>query len=140
MAASSEQDPSVLDGVPYFTDVGPDERRRILALSSPREVAAGELLLDQGDTAVECFLVLSGSVSVYVRGEYVASIGPGSMVGEMALVDHRPRTAAVVADQPTRLLAFRTKEFRTLLDEMPRASEHILAELQERLDRSDRDE
>lgn len=136
MPTSNDQDPAVLDGVPYFADVGPEERRRILALSSPREVATGELLLDQGDTALECFLVLSGSVSVYVRGEYVASIGPGSMVGEMGLVDHRPRTASVVADQPTRLLAFRNREFRTLLDEMPRASEHILAELQGRLDRN----
>jgi len=97
MPTSNDQDPAVLDGVPYFADVGPEERRRILALSSPREVAAGELLLDQGDTALECFLVLSGSVSVYVRGEYVASVGPGSMVGEMGLVDHRPRTASVVA-------------------------------------------
>jgi CRP-like cAMP-binding protein len=58
------------------------------------------------------------------------------MVGEMALVDHRPRTASVVAETAARLLAFRTKEFRQLLDEMPRASERILAELQARLDRN----
>jgi CRP-like cAMP-binding protein len=81
-------------------------------------------------------LVLEGRLAVYVRGEYVASVGAGSMVGEMALVDHRPRTASVVAETAARLLAFRTKEFRQLLDEMPRASERILAELQARLDRN----
>jgi CRP-like cAMP-binding protein len=41
-----------------------------------------------------------------------------------------------VAETAARLLAFRTKEFRQLLDEMPRASERILAELQARLDRN----
>jgi CRP-like cAMP-binding protein len=136
MSSKPEPDPVVLDGVPFFAEIGPEERRRILTLSTPRTAAAGELILDQGDTAVECFLLVSGSVSVYVRGDYIASIGPGSMVGEMALVDHRPRSASVVADVPTDLLAFRTKEFKTLLEEMPRASEHILAELQRRLDRN----
>ncbi len=136
MSHRAANDPSVLDGVPFFEDVDTDERRRILELSSSREIATGELLLDQGDTAVECFLVLEGALGVYVRGEYVASVGAGSMVGEMALVDHRPRTASVVAEAPTRLLAFRTREFRTLLDEMPRASERILSELQARLDRN----
>ena len=54
----------------------------------------------------------------------------------MALIDHRPRNATVVAETPMVLLAFRTKDFRRLLDEMPRASERILAELQARLDRN----
>jgi CRP-like cAMP-binding protein len=136
MTHRAAHDPSVLDGVPFFEDVDTEERRRILELSTPREVVAGDLLVDQGDTAVECFLVLEGRLAVYVRGEYVASVGAGSMVGEMALVDHRPRTASVVAETAARLLAFRTKEFRQLLDEMPRASERILAELQARLDRN----
>ncbi len=57
-------------------------------------------------------------------------------MGERALVDHRPRRASVVAAPAGRLLAFRAKEFRQLLDEMPRASERILAELQARLDRN----
>jgi CRP-like cAMP-binding protein len=136
MTHRAAHDPSVLDGVPFFEDVDTEERRRILELSTPREVVAGDLLVDQGDAAVECFLVLEGRLAVYVRGEYVASVGAGSMVGEMALVDHRPRTASVVAETAARLLAFRTKEFRQLLDEMPRASERILAELQARLDRN----
>lgn len=136
MSQQRADDPAVLDGVPFFEDFPSEERRRVLKLSSPTEAAAGAVLIDQGDTALDCYLVLEGVASVYVRGEFVTSVGAGSMIGEMALIDHRPRSASVVAETPMRLLAFRTKDFRTLLDEMPRASERILAELQARLDRN----
>ena len=136
MTQQRADDPAVLDGVPFFEDFPAEERRRVLGLSSPTEVAAGAVVIDQGDTALDCFLIVEGSASVYLRGEYVATVGAGSMVGEMALIDHRPRSATVVAETPMRLLAFRTKDFRKLLDEMPKASERILAELQARLDRN----
>ena len=58
-----------------------------------------------------------------MRGDHVATLGPGSMVGEMALIDHRPRSATVLSQTPMRLPSFDTKSFRTLLDEMPKARE-----------------
>ena len=93
------------------------------------------VVVDQGDPGTECFVIVDGTASVYVRGEFVASSGPGSMVGEMALVDHRPRTATVVADTDLDLLRFDSHAFTKLLDEMPKASEHILTGLRARLDR-----
>jgi CRP-like cAMP-binding protein len=54
------------------------------------------------------------------------------MVGEMALVDHRPRSATVVAETPMRLLGFDTKAFRSLLDEMPKASQRVMSLLNAR--------
>ena len=55
------------------------------------------------------------------------------MVGEMALVDHRPRRASVIADTDMRLLRFDARHFRQLLDEMPKASERVMRLLTERL-------
>jgi CRP-like cAMP-binding protein len=57
------------------------------------------------------------------------------MVGEMALVDHRPRTASVFAETDMRLLRFDARHFRQLLDEMPKASERVMRMLHERLQR-----
>jgi CRP-like cAMP-binding protein len=58
------------------------------------------------------------------------------MVGEMALIDHRPRTATVVADGDMKLLRFKTRAFRTLLDEMPKASERVMTMLRARMQSS----
>jgi CRP-like cAMP-binding protein len=55
------------------------------------------------------------------------------MVGEMALVDHHPRTASVVAETPMRLLGFDTKAFKKLLTDMPKAHDRVMALLSARM-------
>ena len=63
-------------------------------------------------------------------GQHIAEIGPGSIVGEMALVGHKPRNASVVAETPMRLLAFNIVALQQLLDEMP-GSRDVIMELLE---------
>jgi len=126
----------LLAGVPFFEGFTEDDLRRVVELSNEETAPAGTVLVDQGDPGTHCYVVLEGTASVYVRGEHVASISPGSMIGEMALVDHRPRTATVVADTDLRLLRFDSKHFRQLLDEMPKASERVMTLLRARLGRS----
>lgn len=124
-----------LSGVAFFEGFGPDELTRVMELCDEVESPAGSVLVDQGDTGTDCFVIVEGTASVYVRGEYVTSSGPGSMVGEMALIDHRPRTATVVAETDMKLLRFSTRAFRTLLEEMPKASERVWTVLRARLER-----
>jgi CRP-like cAMP-binding protein len=54
------------------------------------------------------------------------------MVGEMALVDHLPRVASVVAETPLSLVVFDARRFRMLLEEMPKAEERVLRLLADR--------
>ncbi len=139
MARKSNDDVDWLSSVPFFEGFSEDDLRRVLDLSDQMEAPAGTVLVDQGDPGTDCFVIVEGQASVYVRGEHIATSGPGSMVGEMALIDHRPRTATVVADTDMKLLRFRTKAFRTLLDEMPKASEQVLITLHSRLARAEAD-
>jgi CRP-like cAMP-binding protein len=125
-----------LSGVAFFEGFTDDELHRVLDLSEQVEAPGGTVLVDQGDTGTDCFVIVEGTASVYVRGDHVASSGPGSMVGEMALIDHRPRTATVVADDDMKLLRFKTRAFRTLLDEMPKASERVMTMLRARMQSS----
>jgi CRP-like cAMP-binding protein len=125
-----------LSGVAFFEGFTDEELHRVVDLSEQVDAAAGTVLVDQGDTGTDCFVIVEGTASVYVRGEHVASSGPGSMVGEMALIDHRPRTATVVADGDMKLLRFKTRAFRTLLDEMPKASERVMTMLRARMQSS----
>lgn len=136
MPHKTDEDVAWLASVPFFEGFSEAELRRVAALSERTDAPAGAVLMDQGDPGTDCFVIVSGTASVYVRGEHVASLGPGSMVGEMALIDHRPRTATVAADEPMSLLRFRTRAFATLLEEMPKASERVMTTLRTRLQRS----
>jgi CRP/FNR family cyclic AMP-dependent transcriptional regulator len=127
---------ALLSDVEFFEGFSDDDLRRVVELGDEVEVPAGAVVVDQGDPGTNCFVIVSGTASVYVRGEYVASSGPGSMVGEIALVDRRPRTATVVADTDLDLIRFDSTAFRTLLDEMPKASERVMTVLRARLARS----
>lgn len=124
---------ALLASVPFFEGFSDHDLERVLELSDEVTAPAGSVLIDQGDTGMHCYVIIDGSVNVYVRGEFVNAVGAGSMVGEMALVDHRPRTATVVAETDLRLLRFNSSAFRKLLEEMPKASEQVMAQLQARL-------
>lgn len=123
----------LLSSVQFFDGFSADDLRRVVELSDEVEVHAGEVLVDQGDPGTHCYVILEGIASVYVRGEHVASSGPGSMVGEMALVDHRPRSATVVGDTDLDLLRFDSTAFAKLLEEMPKASERVMTLLRTRM-------
>ncbi|HTN99387.1 MAG TPA: cyclic nucleotide-binding domain-containing protein [Microthrixaceae bacterium] len=125
----------LIKGISLFANLSAEEVQRVADLSDEAEFGAGSVIVDQGDPGTVCHVIVEGQASVYVRGEYVTTSGPGSMIGEMALVDFRPRTATVMADTSLRTLEFESEAFRTLLEEMPKASEPILRTLRSRLDR-----
>jgi len=124
---------SRLRGLAFFEGFSDADLDRVAQLADDVEVEAGELLIDQGRVGQECFVIESGQAEVFVGEEHLVTVGPGSMVGEMALIDRRPRTATVVATTPMALLAFDTKAFQKLLSEMPKAEERVHALLATRI-------
>jgi CRP/FNR family cyclic AMP-dependent transcriptional regulator len=133
---AGEDDPALaaqLSKVAFFEGFSSDELSRVLQLAEEVAAEKGAVLIDQGRVGQECFVILEGEAGVYVSGEHVATNGPGSMIGEMALVEHRPRNATVVAETEMRLLAFDTKAFKTLLEEMPKAHDRVMEILAARL-------
>lgn len=127
----------VIQGIPLFANFTDGEAQRVAEISTEARFSPGSVIVDQGDPGTVCHVIVSGEASVYVRGTYVTTSGPGSMIGEMALIDRRPRTATVLADTELTTLRFNSEAFRVLLEEMPKASEQILRSLRTRLDRLD---
>ncbi|MEZ5322222.1 MAG: cyclic nucleotide-binding domain-containing protein [Microthrixaceae bacterium] len=123
-----------LGRVDFFSGFGEEQLQRVADLSSEVTMPAGTVIIDQGDAGVDCFVIVEGEASVYTGGKFVTTLRAGTVVGEMALVDHRPRTATVVTDTECKLLRFHARQFRALLDEMPKASERVMALLAQRLD------
>ncbi len=122
-----------LNKVAFFEGFSDDELARVASLAEEVVAEKGALLIDQGRVGLECYVILEGEAGVYVNGEHVATNGPGSMIGEMALIEHRPRNATVIAETDMRLIAFDTKAFRTLLQEMPKAHDRVMELLASRL-------
>lgn len=122
-----------LAGVAFFEGFTHEELRRVAELAEEVEAAGGAQLIDQGRIGQECYVVLEGQAGVYMGDEHVATVGPGTMVGEMSLVEHRPRNASVIAETPMKLVAFDTKAFKTLLQEMPKVNDRVMATLAARL-------
>lgn len=126
---------SVVDDLRHialFATMSNADLEKLAKLGEPVDAEPGAVLMDQGDVGVECFLVLEGEAGVTSGGQQVATIGTGSVVGEMALVGHKPRNASVVAQTPMRLLSFNIAHFKRLLEDMPAARDYIYQLLQER--------
>jgi CRP/FNR family cyclic AMP-dependent transcriptional regulator len=122
-----------LANVSFFEGLDRHELERVAALADRVEAEPGAELTDQGRYGDVCYVVVQGVANVYMNGEYITSLGAGSMVGEMALLEHRPRVASVVAESPMVLAAFGTRQFQTLLEELPKTKERVYNVLGERL-------
>jgi len=122
-----------LSKIDFFEGFSPAELDRVAALSEVIDAEEGALLMDQGKVGRECFVILEGKAAVYIGDHYVATLESGSTVGEMAIIDQRPRSASVKAVTDMKLLAFDTEHFRTLLEEMPKASRRVMADMNAKL-------
>jgi serine/threonine protein phosphatase PrpC len=105
------------------------EQVEVISLARLRGVPAGELLLREGTKGDEMFVVTSGRLSVERGGKVLAELGPGTCVGEMALVDDEPRSADVRTLEPCELLVVTRKEMVALMQREPVLGNKILLRL-----------
>ena len=115
--------------VPLFNGCTNRELERIARSGDEVTMTAGTLLAEQGATGREAFIVLDGSVDVKRNGRKVAALGPGSIVGELSLLDHGPRTATVVCDTDCTLFVIDQRHFRGVLEQHPSIAMKLLATL-----------
>ncbi len=101
---------------------------KVAATGEVVEAEAGAVITEQGAVGQEAYVVVAGDVQVIVSGQEVATVGPGSVLGEMALLDLRPRSATLKAATAVELLCFDSKRFREIIDEMPMDARARLAE------------
>lgn len=105
----------VLRRIPLFQHLKYKELIQLLSIVETHEVAAGEIIVQQGDEGEELFIILRGKGSVMADDAEVAELGPGSHFGEMALIDNAPRSATVRADEDTTLLSIGRDNFFSLM-------------------------
>jgi CRP/FNR family transcriptional regulator, cyclic AMP receptor protein len=123
----------LLSGVGLFSPCAKHELRRIAALVDEMEAPKGRVLAQEGEPGNEFFVVVKGSATAKRRGRKVATMGPGSFFGELALLDQGPRAATVTADSEMHLLVLTSRSFSSLLEDVPSVSRRILCGMAERL-------
>ena len=122
-----------LSHVPLFSSLSKKELRLISQLATYLEEPAGTVLVQEGKVGHEFIIVLDGEIEIRKGDQVIATRGPGSYIGEIALIDHRPRTATVVATTPVSIEVIGQREFAGLLAEVPDLSQQILATVARRL-------
>jgi CRP/FNR family cyclic AMP-dependent transcriptional regulator len=123
LAATAE----FLKSVRLFGDFAEADRLALAQRLREHTLRKGQVLLREGDTGREMFLVRSGAVIVSkaVTGrieQVLARMGPGDFFGEMSLLDHAPRSATIQADADTVLLVLDPENLTNLVEVNPRAA------------------
>lgn len=117
---------STLHHVPLFLTCSNKDLQRIYAKSAEKTFKAGETILDEGDAALEAYVLLKGVVEIRKKNKKIATAGAGNIVGELALLDDGPRTAKVVCVTDCETLVISRKNFHGLLLEIPTLSVKVL--------------
>jgi CRP-like cAMP-binding protein len=123
----------LLARVPLFKDLSKKHLEKIASLATRIDGQAGKTLTREGEPGHEFIIVLDGEVEVRHGDEVITTRGAGDYIGEISLLEQRPRTATVVAKTPVIIEVIGQREFSTLLADEPEIAESIKATADERL-------
>ena len=120
--------------VPVFAGLSRRSLERIARIAKDVELRPGQVLIEPRAKGSGMFVVLEGAVTVGTRGKRSRELGPGDIVGELALLTaDAQRTARVRAQTPVRCLAIARGDFRKILTEEPRVAVQVLETVATRL-------
>src|SRR5271155_848363 len=98
-----------------------------------RSYKAGDVIFNEGDPAEELFVVKTGSVEIRVGDRRLDTLPERSIFGEMALIDHGPRSATAIAATDAELVPVGEKQFLFLVSRTPYFALNVMRVLAERL-------
>ena len=116
-----------------FAGCSPDELERVARHSDDVDLREGQILMREGTSGRECFFIAEGEAVVRIDDEVIATVGPGEVVGEMAVLDHEPRSATVVAATPIRAIVMTAQQFSAVADSCPSVAKRLMGTLAQRL-------
>ena len=127
-----------LKNIPLFSECSPKELGLVIKNSTERTLKAGTVVMDQGQTGREAYVILSGAATVKRNGKKIGTAKAGSVIGELSLLDNGPRTATVTADSDLTLLVVTERGLKGAIDNIPAISRKLLKALATRVRELDR--
>jgi CRP-like cAMP-binding protein len=95
--------------------------------------AAGETIFAKGEAGNRMFVITSGTVAIVDDGRVVDALGPGELVGELALIDAAPRSASAVARTDCALASIDRSRFLFLVQQTPYFAVQVMQTMAERM-------
>jgi len=128
----------LLRSVPLFADLEEGELERFSHVAVPRSFPAGTRVFHEGDSSDACYIVSEGSFRVTRehsdgRAITLATLGPGEIFGELAMLDGDRRSASAESITDGTLLALPANDVRNLLARNPEIALKLVAGLVRRL-------
>jgi serine/threonine protein phosphatase PrpC len=108
-----------LRDIELFRDLTMAEIVKVYNTLTSVRLEPGTPVIREGEHSEHLYVIVEGLVSVEREGAPLAQLGPGSHFGEMALLNHRPRSATVIARESTRLLCLERTHFHELMSHEP---------------------
>jgi len=124
---------TMIGAVPFFSGLDAKSRKALLAQGKEMSYKSGDTIVSEGTTGVGFYLILDGLAEVRRKGKVLATLSKGQFFGEMSLIDDMPRSADVVALQPTKCWAITSWSFAALMKVHPELAMGMLKEVVKRL-------
>jgi len=121
-----------------FGGLDPETRLAVAQRMGQRDLADGETLFLQGEPGDELYIVIEGGIEVVLASSVIAVLGPGQVLGEMAVLGGGRRTASARAKGAARLLFLKAKAIRLLVHQAPDLAFGFFRVLIDRLEESSR--
>jgi CRP-like cAMP-binding protein len=125
--------PSRLRDVEMFRHLSKSELERLAGWFQAYSVPEGDLVVREGASAQEFFLIEDGQAAVLQDGERIAVLGPGDFFGEIGLTETVRRTASIIAATPMDVIVMYKPEFERMKAELPTVADQVHAAIRARL-------
>ncbi len=131
---------ALLEAISIFGSLVEREIDALLQVTTTRRIGAREVLFRKGDPGNQLYGVLSGRLKVMATAQdgrdlVFGLMGPGDVIGEIAIVDSEPRSASVIALERAELLVLHRRELIPFLERHPKAAIRLAAVLAGRVRR-----
>lgn len=132
---------NILDNVPFFKGLSPEEGRHLSELLEEQFAPKGAHLFKRGDPGDTVYIVHTGQVELYIVDNFGDRITlhvaePGEVFGEVSFLDDGPRTANAAALEDSQLLTLSRRHLKIFLERHPGAAVELLAVLGRRVRRA----
>jgi len=130
----SEGISGLLRSIPVFADLKEREIWELEQITHRRSYKEGEVVFHEGEPGVGMYIIEEGSVKIYISSSdcqeiELAQLASGEFFGEVALLEDEPRSATVVAMEPTTLIGLFKPDLLDLIDRNPEAGVKIILKL-----------
>lgn len=121
-----------------FSQLTPAAIYRLVELAQMHHFSSGDLILQEGQASIGCFIILSGKVEIIkglhtLRPRKITELGNGEIVGELSVIDEQPHSASVRALEDTQCIMIERWDLKAQMQAYPEIALQLLPILAARL-------